>query len=77
MATKVNFTCKYDDQSKTSTWIMKYNGSEYQEVPGCFYHCSGNPVGNISNLVGNNWDGEHWSDSYPLFSCINGKSLII
>ena len=73
---QVNFSCTYDDQSKTSSWIMKYNGSEFLEVPECLYYCGGSPVSNNTKLVENNWDGEHWSDSYPIFSCINGKTFI-
>ena len=73
ISNKVNFSCIYDATSKTSSWIMKYNGSEFQEVPECFYYCPGNPVENLTELVDFNWNGEHWSDSFPIFSCINGK----
>ena len=73
ISNKVNFSCLYDATSKTSSWIMKYNGSEFQEVPECLYHCPGNPVENLPALVDFNWNAEHWSDSFPIFSCINGK----
>ena len=73
----LNFSCIYDATSKTSSWIMKYNGSEFQEVPECFYYCPGNPVENLTELVDFNWNGEHWSDSFPIFSCINGSTVFV
>ena len=34
-----NFSCTFDDQSKTTDWIFRYNGSKLTEVPECLYYC--------------------------------------
>ena len=71
---KLNFTCTFDDQSKSTNWILNYNGSKLQEVPECLYHCSESPVpsNKIENLEAI-WDGSPWSDTVPIFSCTNSK----
>ena len=52
---------------------MKYNGSDLQEVPECLYFCPRSPLPNKTENLDVIWDGSHWSDTVPIFSCTNSK----
>ena len=68
----VNFVCSFDEETVESHWVMQYNGSIYSELPECLYFCPKSPIPiNASHLL-NTWNGQHWSDTYPIFSCDAG-----
>ena len=70
----VNFTCQFDFDSLSSNWLMFYNGSGFDTIPDCLYHCLKSPIPiDYENLVAD-LNEEHWSDSIPIFSCDNGKN---
>ena len=71
-----NFSCTFDDQSKTTDWIFRYNGSKLTEVPECLYYCPDSPLPNKTENLEGIWDETHWSDTVPIFSCTNSKLLI-
>ena len=71
----VTFKCIFDEDSKTSNWIP--NDSELTlptEVPNCLYRCLKSPKTEEDNSLTMDWNGQHWSDSFPSFKCKDGMN---
>lgn len=65
----VNVTCAYNIEDKSSQWKMDWNSTS-EIVPECLYYCPDSPIPeNPHELLENNWDGNHWSESKPVFTC--------